>query len=1319
MHIRTFTKVFLLGALLTAPSFAKSRHQASGAIPQIPKTEGIDFAENKGQWVEQAKFRADVPGGAVFITNQGFVYNYIDQKDLHRIHELTHEPGHNLSNEIIHYHAYKVNFSGANTAVQYTNDEKRSHYNNYYIGNDPSKWASNVHLYGKVTQKNVYQGVDVSIYSQKGSLKYDFVVAPGADAAQIALTFDGVQPQLTAEGHLKLKTSVNEIIEQAPYTYQVIDGKETPVKSKYKLNRGKLSFEFPEGYNHQAELVIDPILVFATYSGGTSASNYSDATTYDQAGNLYAGAYAYGLGWPVTTGAYQTTFGGGSVDAAINKYNALGSALVFSTFYGGSGNDLPHAMIVNEQNELILVGSTTSSNLPVPATAYDASLGGSTDIFVAHFNATATSLIGATYMGGSGSEPTGISFGSGFFGLQSQNTTSPVEVNFDDAGNIWVVSSTPSNDFPVTANAQQATYGGGSSDGVLFKLNPACSNLLYSSYLGGTGADAINGIKFNSSNNLVICGATQSTNFPTTAGALHTTAPGGVSDGFVSIVNAATGAIAVSTFVGTIADDQAVNLDIDEGDNIFVLGRTLGDYPISAGVYNMPNTDVFIDKLNPTLTTSLKSTRVGNPQNSSNYFPTAFLHDVCGNTYVAGLNAVADMPTTGDAFQTQHARFWFVVLQPNFSDILFGSYFGALVSSGYPDHTHVGVNRLDPEGVVYHSVCANAPTGTFPTTAGSYAPAKLNSAGQDIISYKFDFEATGVNSDFKLDPTISANDTGCAPYTVKFHNTSTSSETYIWDFGDNTTTSTDTNPTHIFVNPGVYTVTLYAHADSSCITDDTAYMTITVLKTELPDIVVNDTTLCSFQQSIPLSVHINNPSANNTILWQPGTGILSNPTLPQITVDPSVNNLYYVTVKDTIPGICGFSVTDTIHIDLAPRQLDIINNDTVVCEGAMIPLTVIGTPGYTYKWTPSTGVSDTTLLNPTLTIHQPNIYTIRASHPGCEDTLVSINIGMHYIPTVELGPNKAFCQWTEVALESVVTPYRPDYIYQWSPSGGLNTPTGPNADLVADTSGTWYLDVKTPIGCAARDSIKLTVYPGNFGAAATDTGYCPPSEVQLWATGGVSYSWTPSYGLNDTGIANPLASPATTTDYTVYIKDIHNCLDTQKLTVTVYPLGVLALPDSINVYPGEAYQVAPNTNALYFQWFPASGVSNPNIADPTLSPEVRTRYFVTARTEHGCVVTDSMDVLVKETELDMPNAFAPGGTNNLFKPTKRGIAQLKSFTIFNRWGNKVYSSTNIDEGWDGTYKGAIQPMGVYMYVIEAVTDKGRPFTKQGNVTLIR
>lgn len=1305
------TLSLLVLTLSGTAAFARGKHPATGKATPAPtaKAEALSFIENKGQWVPEAKYKASVPGGSMFITDNGFVYNYMSESDLERIHEMV-EQGLDIRQESVHHHAYKVSFLGANQNQAFVNENKNAVHHNYFIGNNQAIWKTDVSLYGKITHKNVYDNIDLIIYSKKNTFKYDFVVAPGVDPGKIALGFEGVQPKLSNDGNIVLQTSVNEVVEQAPYSYQMINGKEVKVPSRYKLEKGIITFDFPEGYNNAYPLIIDPILVFATYSGGTGTGSgfYSYSTTYDNQGNTYAGSGAYNAGWPVTLNAFQSNFVSGQ-DVAVNKYNATGSALIYSTYYGGNGVDLPHAMIVNNQDELIVVGSTTSTNIPLPATPYDNSLGGGTDIFVAHFNSTGTGLIGATYMGGSSADPAVYSF-TGIGALTSQNTTSPVEVNFDNSGNIWVVSATPSTDFPVSANANQATLSGG-NDGVLFKLNPDCSQLLYSSYIGGTANDGVFGIQFNNAGNVVICGATQSTNFPTTTGALITAAPGGTFDGFVSIVNAATGAVLQSTYVGTDNTDQAVAVQVDESNNIYVLGRTLGNYPISTGAYAVAGGDLFIDKLNATLSASLISTRLGNQQTAGRYFPTAFLHDICGNVYVCGLAAGTGLPLTTDAFLTS-GPFWFGVLEPGFTGLLYGSYFGAGT-----DHTHVGVNRLDPQGIVYHSIC-NINQYPF-TNPGSYQPTKLNT-GQDIVSFKFNFEATGVNSNFVIDPTTNQNDTGCAPYTVNFKNTSTSAKVYTWDFGDGSPTSNDTNVVHTFMNPGVYTVALYANNDSSCITDDTAYMTITVLYTELPDLTVSDTTLCSFQQSIDIGVQINNPSANNTIQWGPSTGIIGSSTQPVITVDPSVNSVYWVTVKDTIPGICGFSRTDTVHIDLSPRVLDILNNDTVVCEGASVPINALGTPGYTYAWSPATGVSDTTLLEPVITINQPNVYTLTASYPNCPDTSVQISFDMHYIPDLQLGPDQSVCQWTEVVLESTIAPYRNDYIYQWSPATpNLSDPTGPNTSFAADTTITYTLHVQTPIGCSDLDTVNVLVYPGAFGAIVADTGYCPGNEAPLWATGGVSYSWTPAYGLSDTTISNPVASPLTTTDYTVYIKDMHNCLDTEKVTVQVYPEAVLNLPDSVTVYPGEQYHVEPGTNCLYFSWFPPSGLSSPDISDPLMSPAVRTRYFVNATTENGCAIKDSMDVLVMETVIDMPNAFAPSGTNNLFKPSKRGIAQLKEFAIYNRWGNKVYSSTNIDEGWDGTKDGKAVPMGVYIYVIDAVTDNGKAFTKQGTVTLIR
>jgi len=227
--------------------------------------------------------------------------------------------------------------------------------------------------------------------------------------------------------------------------------------------------------------------------------------------------------------------------------------------------------------------------------------------------------------------------------------------------------------------------------------------------------------------------------------------------------------------------------------------------------------------------------------------------------------------------------------------------------------------------------------------------------------------------------------------------------------------------------------------------------------------------------------------------------------------------------------------------------------------------------------------------------------------------------------------------------------------------------------------------------------------------------------VQILATGGVHYSWSPGTYLSDTNSASPVSHPTTNVTYTGLVTDQYGCKDTLYSNITVYPHALLELGDSVVIYPGESYQMDPTGNCLYFQWFPPLGLSADNIANPVAMPDVNTRYIVQASTENGCKVSDSIVVMVNpETLLDLPNAFSPGSQpNDILKINKRGIATLKYFRIFNRWGTKVFETSNIDQGWDGQFNGSPQPMGVYVYMIEAYTNTGRRFYKQGNVTLIR
>ncbi len=1301
-----------------------SRLYAKGIASPAPEVSSVDFIENRGQWDHPGRFVAPLHNGALFLTDSGFMYHFIDPGDMERYHDLLCDGGNNGAEPLpdtlpLHHHAYRVRFLGANTRPEYEVADKRRQYHNYFLGKDSSRWKGGVGLFGKVIQKDIYKGIDLVLHSEAQELKYDFVVSAGTDPGSIRMQFEGVEPVLNAQGELVIETSVNKIIEKAPYTYQVVNGERKVVSSRYRLEDGVVSFEFPESYDSRYALIIDPTLHFATYSTAKAGSYFAFSTTYDKEGNLYAGAQALsdGLAWPATTGAFQTKHAGIS-DIGINKYNASGTAIIYSTYFGGNDLEAANAMIVNDNNELIVVGSTSSINLPVTEGCYQSYLKSGTDIFVAHFNSSGTTLIGSSYIGGRLLENTVLEFDgrvqSGIPGYK--DISSPIQVNYDREGNIWVFSNTFSRDFPVTANAFQKELAG-NSDAVLFQLDATCSRLLYSTYLGGSGTDAGFGLEWNRDGNLVICGTTLSKDFPVTSGVLHSVAQG-MSDGFVCIVDPSTGSLKASTYLGTDNIDWAVGVQVDPDNNVYVLGRTLGNYPISPGIYHMDSTDLFIDKLSADLDRSLLSTRLGRKQSSSTtarYLPYSFLLDNCENVYVTGIiYNIAGMPVTDDAFMSDPNVFWYIVLKPQFSDILFGTYFGAPDDVGA--HVHAGVQRMDPDGIVYQSFCSNS-AGFF-TTPGVVGQDKLNT-GQDMLSFKFSFSFSGVRSVISL--AEGQNDTGCAPYTVQFQNDSRSpfAMDFTWDFGDGSPVTRATHPTHTFYKPGTYKVVLHAHSDSACKTNDYDTLVITVFDIQEPQVVTSDTIVCASTDEVPLTVYITNRSYNNRIRWEPAAGILSGGDKDTVLVNPHVSQVYYVRVSDTIPGICGISVTDTVHVDFAPRVLRIHTPDTAVCEGARIQVRATGTEGYTYKWIPGSDTDDSTLLEPVITARTSNYYHVIASYPGCKDTVASLYIDVQPVPQVTVSEDVYVCPGDQVALTSLVTPYRNDYRYYWSNAADSHTYRQANLSFTASVSGVYYLEVLTPAGCAARDSALVTVYPAVAAEAIADTGVCPGDSIRLWASGGVHYKWLPGYGLNDTTVRDPVAHPQTSTMYVVTIVNEYGCSDSHHVWLEVYPNAVLNMPDSISLYPGESYHVEPATNCYYFEWFPPSGISDIYSATPVFQPEVRTRYFVTAFTEHNCVVKDSIDILVEASILDMPNAFSPSGLNNTFRPARNGIARLNRFTIYNRWGNVVFSTSDINEGWDGTYNGMIQPLGVYIYVIDAVLDNGRIVRSEGNVTLLR
>lgn len=466
------------------------------------------------------------------------------------------------------------------------------------------------------------------------------------------------------------------------------------------------------------------------------------------------------------------------------------------------------------------------------------------------------------------------------------------------------------------------------------------------------------------------------------------------------------------------------------------------------------------------------------------------------------------------------------------------------------------------------------------------------------------------------------------------------------------------------------------------------------------------------------------PGVTYSTKWSPAT-YLDNDTLNSPTTTPKTTTTYTVTIASNVNQCKG---RDTITVDVL-KGFTLLTDDTAVCEGASFTPAITGDSRYTYTWSAANGngqFSDPSLMAPVITPSPigKNTYYIKASYPGCaKDSLAEIDVEVEPNPFVTVDDDASMCKNDTMKLTGIITPSNFDFDLTWTPGATLDNDKIASPIFKAQQTTMLTLTARSPkAGCIASDSVLLTVFPGDFVIAKGDTAICPGNSTTLSVTGAglKTFKWVPDIRMSNASSANPVVNPVTTQLYQVYGVDVNGCFDTASVKVIVHPQATLFLPDSVRIYPGETYQLDPMGNCSYYAWFPPLGMNKADISNPIVKPEVNTKYLVTGTTENGCSTSDSITVLVSsESILDVPNAFSPGSRNSTFKILRRGDATLKGFTIFNRWGQKVFETADIDKGWDGTFNGEPQPMGVYIYTIDAVNANGRRFTKQGNVTLIR
>ncbi|MEX0966735.1 MAG: gliding motility-associated C-terminal domain-containing protein [Bacteroidia bacterium] len=694
----------------------------------ISATAQVKFRENKGQWEEPVKFRTSIPGGELFLEKDGLTYSFYDES---AVHDRYHN---SATTESYSGHAVKVKFQGANAVIPVGYDTSSEYYN-YFLGNDPTRWASGVKAFGKVIYRNIYDHIDLEIVAMDQAVKYNFIVNPGGDPDDIALLYSGGDELALQEGALTLSTSLNKIVEQEPYSYQIQGEQEKEVKSGFRLKNERMQFKVGR-YNKSIPLVIDPLVVFSTFSGSVG-DNFGFTATYDDQGNGYGGGTVYEQGYPVTAGAYQQNFKGpfpsglsSGTDAGIMKLSPDGKQLLYATYLGGSGDDRPHSMVVNSRGELIILGTTSSFNFPTSSNAFNRSLQGGTDIFVSRISADGKTLLASTLAGGHNND--GLN-GDGRF------ATSPLAYNYGDQfrgevitdqnDNVLIASCTESSNFPVR-NAFQGTYGGG-QDGVVLKLTDDLDMLLWSSFIGGNSTDAAYGLHISADNELFVCGGTKSNNFKTTPGVLTETFAGGT-DGFVAKINALTGELQASTFLGTNQYDQCYFVQLDGKGQVYAMGQTKGIWPVTSGVYSNNNGKQFITVLDKALSTRKASTVFGTGNSVPDISPSAFLVDLCGRVYVSGWggqtnntynqsgSVMTGMPLK-EEYQTttDGSDFYLIILSRSMKDLVYATYFGGGRSS---EHVDGGTSRFDKHGKVYQSVCAGCGGfSDFPTTEDAWS----------------------------------------------------------------------------------------------------------------------------------------------------------------------------------------------------------------------------------------------------------------------------------------------------------------------------------------------------------------------------------------------------------------------------------------------------------------------------------------------------------------------------------------------------------------------------------------------------------------------
>jgi Beta-propeller repeat len=701
----------------------------------------LAFEVNRGQTDSRVRFCARGSGYGLFFTaTQAILYlrrpGCVDGKQ-----DATGELSANEVKDAVPTGAVvTIGLMGANPAAQLSGRMELPGTSNYFLGNDPSQWITDVPTYDAVCYTDVYPGVDVVYYGSQHQLEYDFVLAPGVDPHAITLGFGGASNlTITSTGDLLIQTPAGEVLQRRPFVYQEYPTGKHEVHGHYVCAGGqRVGFEVGS-YDPSRPLIIDPVLTYSTYLGGTGFDvGYGIAV--DEDGNAYITGRTQSANFPTTTGVFQPADPDPNPinsDVFVTKLNRQGSALIYSTYLGGSGDDGGNAIAVDESGNVYITGRTNSANFPITAGAFQPAKAGPavlSDVFVTKLNRRGSALVYSTYLGGT-------EYDVGW------------KIAVDEDGNAYVTGRTQSANFPITAGAFQPVKAGpaGENDAFVTKLNRRGSALVYSTYLGGTEYDFGRGIAVDEDGNAYITGETLSVNFPTTTGAFQAVDPDPNPfrfDAFVTKLNQTGSALVYSTYLGGIGDDHGNAIAVEDDGNAYITGRTTSaNFPTTAGVFqpvdpDTGNYDAFVTKLNRRGSALVYSTYVGGTSDDRGH---AIAVDDDGKAYITGQTNSANFPTTAGAFQSVKAApanefdAFVTKLNRRGSALVYSTYLGG---TQYDSGEAIAVDEDHDFYVTGRTLSVN-----FPTTAGAFQTADPDTGDYDAFVTRFSHDDDDDNDD--------------------------------------------------------------------------------------------------------------------------------------------------------------------------------------------------------------------------------------------------------------------------------------------------------------------------------------------------------------------------------------------------------------------------------------------------------------------------------------------------------------------------------------------------------------------------------------------